>query len=194
MRARRSALDEAAAGRAERLAGLRTRLDAFEGEEAVRQAAWEALTTRREAVAIRRDAARHHREEAASALAAVEERSRMLGEASGRGGRGPGRIRRSPRRSPGDRPPHRRRGEGPGSARARRVATSACSGTPADAARGSRSGRVSRARRDLRRAGPPRTDRVRRQGGALGAGHRGGRVAGSSGVRSRGPAARCGRR
>jgi chromosome segregation protein len=78
LRARRGALDEAAAGRTERLAGLRTRLDAFEGEEAVRQAAWEALTTRREAVANRRDAARHHREEAASALAAVEERSRML--------------------------------------------------------------------------------------------------------------------
>jgi chromosome segregation protein len=78
LRARRSALDEAAAGRAERLAGLRTRLDAFEGEEAVRQAAWEALASRREAVAGRRDAARHHREEAASALAAVEERSRML--------------------------------------------------------------------------------------------------------------------
>jgi len=78
LRARGTALDEVAAGRAERLAGLRTRLDAFEGEEAVRQAAWEALASRREAVAARRDAARHHREEAASALAAVEERTRIL--------------------------------------------------------------------------------------------------------------------
>ncbi|MFH2073070.1 MAG: AAA family ATPase, partial [Actinomycetota bacterium] len=79
LRVRRSALDEAAAGRAERLAGLRTRLDAFSGEQAVRQAAWEALTARREAVAARRDAARRHRQEAASALAAVEERTRLLG-------------------------------------------------------------------------------------------------------------------
>ncbi|MCJ7726060.1 MAG: chromosome segregation protein SMC [Acidimicrobiia bacterium] len=78
LRSRTAALDEVVAGRTERLVGLRTRLDAFSGEEAVRQAAWEALTNRREAVAVRRDAARHHREEAASALAAVEERSRML--------------------------------------------------------------------------------------------------------------------
>jgi chromosome segregation protein len=75
---RRSALDEAAAGRSERVAEMRSRLDAFEGEEAVRQAAWEALSRRRESVAARREAARRHREEAAAALAAVEERSRLL--------------------------------------------------------------------------------------------------------------------
>jgi len=75
---RRSALDEAAAGRSERLTEMRSRLDAFEGEEAVRQAAWEALSQRRESVAARREAARRHREEAAAALAAVEERSRLL--------------------------------------------------------------------------------------------------------------------
>jgi len=78
LRPRKVALDEGAAGRAERLAGLRARLDAFSGEEAVRQAAWEALTSRREAVAARRDTARRRREEAAAALAAVEERARML--------------------------------------------------------------------------------------------------------------------
>ncbi|MCB2223303.1 MAG: chromosome segregation protein SMC [Actinobacteria bacterium] len=76
--ARLRALDEAQAGRTERIAALRTRLDAFEGEEAARQAAWEALGRRREAVAAQVDAARRHREESASALAAVEERSRLL--------------------------------------------------------------------------------------------------------------------
>jgi len=75
---RRAALVEAAAARSERLAGLRPQLAAFEGEEAVRHAAWEELTRRREDVAARREAARRSREEAASTLAATTERRHLL--------------------------------------------------------------------------------------------------------------------
>ena len=42
---------------------------AFEGEEAARQAAWEALNLRRQEVTARRDEARRAREEAAAELA-----------------------------------------------------------------------------------------------------------------------------
>ena len=78
LEARRAAVEAAMAGRAERMAELRSRLADFEGEEAVRQSAWEALNRRRLAVAERRQEARTRREEAAAALAAVEERRRML--------------------------------------------------------------------------------------------------------------------
>jgi chromosome segregation protein len=75
---RRGALDEAAATRADRLAELRSRLAAFEGEEAARQAAWEELARRRDHVAERRVRARRHHEEAARSAAGAEERVRML--------------------------------------------------------------------------------------------------------------------
>jgi chromosome segregation protein len=75
---RRSALDEAAAARTDRLVELRARLAAFEGEEATRQAAWEALARRRDDVAERRARARRHHETAARTSAAAEERVRML--------------------------------------------------------------------------------------------------------------------
>ncbi|NQV07279.1 chromosome segregation protein SMC, partial [bacterium] len=75
---RRSALDEAAGARSERLAGMRIRLGAFEGEEAARQTAWEQLARRKAEVAERRETARRTREAAAGALAAIEERRTML--------------------------------------------------------------------------------------------------------------------
>jgi chromosome segregation protein len=75
---RRRALVEAAAARDERLTEMRLRLEEFAGEEAVRQAAWEALVRRREEVAARRDEARRQREAATAALATAVERRRML--------------------------------------------------------------------------------------------------------------------
>jgi len=76
--ARRAALNEAAAARTERLARLRPQLNAFEGEEAARQAAWESLAHRREDVATGRESARRSLEEAAAALAAATERRHLL--------------------------------------------------------------------------------------------------------------------
>jgi len=76
--ARRAALAEAGRARLERLALLRPQIEAFEGEEAARQAAWEALARRREEVAARREAARRAGEEAAGAAAAAAERRRLL--------------------------------------------------------------------------------------------------------------------
>jgi chromosome segregation protein len=76
--ARRGALSEAAVVRTERLTRLRPQLDAFEGEEAARQAAWEALVHRREDVAARRESARRSLEAAAAALAAAMERRHLL--------------------------------------------------------------------------------------------------------------------
>ncbi len=75
---RAAGLATAAAARDERLGDLRGRLEAFEGEERVRQEAWEALNRRREDVARRRDEARRLREEAAAALAGARERRRLL--------------------------------------------------------------------------------------------------------------------
>jgi chromosome segregation protein len=76
--ARRAALAEAGRARAERLALLRPQIESFQGEEAARQAAWEALARRREDVAGRRESARRSGEEAASLLAASVERRRLL--------------------------------------------------------------------------------------------------------------------
>jgi chromosome segregation protein len=75
---RLSALEEIAVGRSERVGDLRRRLDAFEGEEADRQAAWDAATARRSEIVARLDDVRRGREAAAAALAAVEERLRLL--------------------------------------------------------------------------------------------------------------------
>ncbi len=76
--ARRAALAEARRTRLERLAALRPQIAAFEGEEAARQAAWEALARRREDVAVRREAARRSGEEAAGLVATAVERRRLL--------------------------------------------------------------------------------------------------------------------
>jgi chromosome segregation protein len=76
--ARRAALAEAGRARIERLSSLRPQIAAFEGEEAARQAAWEALARRREDVAVRREGARRSGEEAASLVATTVERRRLL--------------------------------------------------------------------------------------------------------------------
>ncbi len=76
--ARRAALAEAGRARAERLALLRPQIESFQGEEAARQAAWEALARRREDVAARRESARRSGEETAALLAAAVERRRLL--------------------------------------------------------------------------------------------------------------------
>ncbi|MEA3502099.1 MAG: chromosome segregation protein SMC, partial [Actinomycetota bacterium] len=75
---RTKALREAEGAREERIAEVRERVAEFEGEEAVRQAAWESLNRRREEVTIRRDEARRRREEAAAELAGVSERRALL--------------------------------------------------------------------------------------------------------------------
>ncbi len=76
--ARLGLLSEASVHRHSRLEDLRSRLQALEGEEAERQAIWEALTERRKAVAARRDDARVARQAAGANLASLEERHRML--------------------------------------------------------------------------------------------------------------------
>ena len=76
--ARRGALAEANRARAERLSLLHPQIESFQGEEAARQAAWEALARRREDVAARREAARRAGEEAAALLATAVERRRLL--------------------------------------------------------------------------------------------------------------------
>lgn len=75
---RLDALSEAETDRDERIALLRDRVTEFEGEEATRQAAWEALNKRREEVATRRDDARRAREQVSADLAAIVERRRMM--------------------------------------------------------------------------------------------------------------------
>ncbi len=75
---RTKALREAEAAREERIAEVRERVAELEGEEAVRQAAWDALNRRREEVTARRDEARQRREESASQLAGVSERRVLL--------------------------------------------------------------------------------------------------------------------
>ncbi|HSQ37610.1 MAG TPA: AAA family ATPase, partial [Acidimicrobiia bacterium] len=76
--ARRAALAEANRARAERLALLHPQIESFQGEEAARQAAWEALARRREDVAARREAARRAGEETGALLATAVERRRLL--------------------------------------------------------------------------------------------------------------------
>ncbi len=75
---RTKALREAERAREERIAEVRERVAEFEGEEAVRQAAWEALNRRREDVTARRDEARRRREESSAELAGVSERKALL--------------------------------------------------------------------------------------------------------------------
>ncbi len=71
------ALDETGKSRAERIASLRDRVAEFQGEEAERQAAWDALNERRHEVAKLRDESRKRREEATGELASIVERRRM---------------------------------------------------------------------------------------------------------------------
>lgn len=73
-----NSLSDAAADRMERIAQLRDRVADFEGEEATRQAAWDALNKRKEEVATRRDDARRAREQVTADLAAILERRRMM--------------------------------------------------------------------------------------------------------------------
>lgn len=75
---RLGALEEASNAREERIGQLRERVAEFEGEEAARQAAWDALNARREAVAARRNEARRSREEATADLASIVERRKMM--------------------------------------------------------------------------------------------------------------------
>ncbi|MEN8237908.1 MAG: chromosome segregation protein SMC [Actinomycetota bacterium] len=75
--ARSSAIVEASESRDERIGMLRDRVAEFEGEEAARQAAWDALNTRRAEVAGRRQDALASLQEASAELAGIEERSRI---------------------------------------------------------------------------------------------------------------------
>lgn len=70
-------LVEVGAARAERIAVLRDRVAEFQGEEAARQAAWEALNDRRSLVASKRDVARRERQRAAETQASIVERRRI---------------------------------------------------------------------------------------------------------------------
>ena len=76
--ARIVALGESGEAREERIVELRSRVAELEGEEAVRQEAWEALNRRKEQVAGRTDEARRLREASATELAGVVERASML--------------------------------------------------------------------------------------------------------------------
>ncbi|MEN8235543.1 MAG: chromosome segregation protein SMC [Actinomycetota bacterium] len=76
--ARSAALREAETARGERIGELRSRVADLEGEEATRQAAWDALNRRREEVASRRDEARRRREETAAELGGITERKTLL--------------------------------------------------------------------------------------------------------------------
>ncbi len=75
---RLSALKEGELHRNERLVELRSRLDDLEGEEAARQAAWEALSRRRQEIADRREQSQRLREQSAAALGAATERRKLL--------------------------------------------------------------------------------------------------------------------
>ena len=75
--ARTSAIAEASKSRSERIGLLRDRVAEFEGEEAARQAAWDALNARRAEVAERRQDALRLLQEASAELAGIEERSRI---------------------------------------------------------------------------------------------------------------------
>ena len=78
LRDRIAALKEGELHRNERLVELRSRLDDLEGEEAARQAAWEALSRRRQEIADRREQSRRLREQSAAALGAATERRKLL--------------------------------------------------------------------------------------------------------------------
>ena len=73
-----AAIKAAETARAGRLAEMRQRLNEFEGEDATRQEAWEALSERREVVTVRRDQARRLREESAATVARSAERHELL--------------------------------------------------------------------------------------------------------------------
>ena len=73
-----SAIEGAKGARAARIADLHLRVGEFEGEEATRQEAWEALGHRKEEVTERRDEARRLREESTVALAGATERKSLL--------------------------------------------------------------------------------------------------------------------
>ena len=75
--ARSNAIIDASESRDERIGVLRDRVADFEGEEAVRQAAWDALNARRAEVAERRQEALRSLQEASAELAGIEERSRI---------------------------------------------------------------------------------------------------------------------
>ncbi len=75
---RTDAIAEVRRDRTSRIVELRSRLAEFEGEEAQRQAAWEAIQRRREEVARDRDEARRLREEATAEQAASKERISMF--------------------------------------------------------------------------------------------------------------------
>ena len=72
------ALTGASSDRTERIEMLRDRVADFEGEEAVRQSAWDALNKRREEVAVRRDDARKASSQVAAAYASLVERRSMM--------------------------------------------------------------------------------------------------------------------
>jgi chromosome segregation protein len=75
--ARTSAIIEASEFRDERIGMLRDRVAEFEGEEAARQAAWDALNARRAEVAERRQDALRSLQEVSADLAGIQERSRI---------------------------------------------------------------------------------------------------------------------
>jgi chromosome segregation protein len=72
-----NAIIDASESRDERIGMLRERVAEFEGEEALRQSAWDALNARRAEVAIRRQEALGSLQEASAELAGIDERSRM---------------------------------------------------------------------------------------------------------------------
>ncbi len=74
---RLEALEESRTSRDERIASLRDRVAEFQGEEAARQQAWDALNDRRAEVAQLRDEARKRREAATADLASIVERRRI---------------------------------------------------------------------------------------------------------------------
>ncbi len=74
---RTQAIADAVRARDERIAVLRQRVAEFEGEEAVRQAAWDALNVRREEIAVKRDTARQALQSETAELAGLTERRKM---------------------------------------------------------------------------------------------------------------------
>ena len=78
---RADAINESRRVRLERMSGLRSRIEDFDGPEA--REAWEALERRRSEVAERREAARRDAQSSAAALAAAEERVVMLERRAG---------------------------------------------------------------------------------------------------------------
>jgi chromosome segregation protein len=74
---RLDAIKEVGMARRERIDSLRESVAEFQGEEAARQAAWDALNDRRSDVARKRDEARRLRERATGDLASIVERRRI---------------------------------------------------------------------------------------------------------------------